>query len=118
VGDSFTTRLVMACRSAAAAVVGAGSPGDRGVAAAAEFVETYSGLRCTRDQVTGDIGDPTLGVRVVGDLMLVAEDLRPEAARYLLDALTALASVADAEDGTPPGRRQAVLAECARHLGL
>ena len=117
-GDSFVTRLVAACRSAAASVIVAGERTAAGVAAASEFVEAYSGLPCPPDRLSDDLVDPMLAFRLAGDLLLVAEDLRPDAARQLHRGLADLAAAADEADGSPARARQAVLAACAEHLGI
>lgn len=93
--DHFPTRMRLATRALAGALLAAGDPDEPAArAAAVELVETFSGTDLSLAELDDDVRAHDREVRVVGELQLVAGVLRPEAKEQLLRFALLLATAA------------------------
>lgn len=112
--DAFSTRLFGGARSLIASVVAAGRPTEEVYDAAIDAVETVTPLRYSPAQLDEDLGAPDLANRLRGDLILLAEQLRPHGAEALLRQAVRIASIG----GGPTPAQRAVIGDAAGYLGV
>ena len=110
---AFSTRLIAGTRSLIASVVSAG-PRERAVIdAAIDAVETLTPVPYPRERLDEDVAAPDLAVRLRGDLILLAEQLRPHGCEAILSRASLLASM----EGGPTAEQRSVIRAAASYLG-
>jgi hypothetical protein len=115
---AFSTRIFCGARSLIASVLVAGADGNEPPAEglieiAIDAVETVAPLRYSRGQLMEDLADPTLATRLRGDLILLAEQLRPQGVEALLRQARRVAMAS----GGPTDEQRTVIEDAERYLG-
>jgi len=110
---AFSTRLFRGTRSLMASVAASGEPTDEVISAAIESVMTLTPLSYDRAALEEDMAVADRESQLRGDLILLAEQLKPHGCEALLTHATRLASMG----GGPTPAQRAVIEHAATYLG-
>lgn len=110
---AFSTRLIAGTHVLMASVVAGGPADDEVLGAAIDAAETLTPVPYARDLLDEDMADPQLPIRLRGDLILLAEQLKPHGCEALLTHATRIASMR----GRPTARQREVVENAASYLG-